>query len=318
MAGPGGGSRGGGGGRGGSFGGGGFSGGGGPGGGFRGPRGPMYGGWGWRRGPRFYGGCLGGLLGMMIFPIILILMAVVLVFSALSSSLMVLSDGGVVYYNEETFQDYANEQYYAEFGGAAATEDNILIVLLTAENYYDYCYIGWVGDHVATDINNLFGAEGTALGNAISAAVPQNYKYSLDSNLAQVMESLTARINGLGLSSSFKCREEHGRVESHLTNKSDLPLTEDTVNTALKAFTESTGISAVIVVDEMEDVFGRTMPAGAIVTLVMAAVILIIAIWLIVKVVRNRKRGGNNPGSGQQNSQYSNSYNDQYNDRQYY
>lgn len=327
MAGPGGGSRGGGGGRGGSFGGGGRGGmgggrgggfGGRPGGGFRGPRGPMFGGWGWGwRRPYYYGGggCLGGLLGMLMLPLLLVIMAIALVISSLMSSFTILSDGGIVPYDEEVFQDYANEQYYAEFGASGATEDNILIVFLTAENNYDYCYIGWVGDHVATGINHLFGAEGTALGNAVAAAVPENYKYSLDSNLAQVMETLSAKIGSLGLSSSFTCKEEHGRVESHLTNLSELQLTEDTVNTALKAFTEETGISAVIVVDEMEDVFGKTIPTGVIITLIIAAVIVIFAIVLIVKAVRARKNGGNDPNGRQQNTQYT-QYNG-YDDSQY-
>lgn len=312
MAGPGGGSRGGGGGRGGSFGGGGRGGmGGGRGGGFggggyRGPRGPMFGGpmfggWGYRRrygyygrGPGFYGGgCLGGLLGMLMLPFLLVMMAIALVISSVSSSMMVLKDGGIVPYNEETFQDYANQQYLAEFG---SSEDGIVVVFLTAENNYDYCYIGWVGDHLNADVNYLFGAEGTALGNGIYAEVPDNYKYSLDSNLANVTDRLASEINRLNLTTNYRCSEDRSNLPSRLVNRSALDLNAETVNLSLTAFTEQTGIPMTIVVDEMEDVFGKEMPFSVIFTLILAGGILILAIVLIVKAVRNRKKGPNQPG----------------------
>lgn len=308
MAGPGGGSRGGGGGRGGSFGGGGRGGmGGGRGGGFGGGRGygprgpmfggPMFGGWGYRRRYGYYGGygggCLGGLLGMLMLPFLLIAMAAVLVISSLSSSFMILKDGGIVPYNEETFQDYANEQYMAEFG---ASEDGIVVVFLTAENYYDYCYIGWVGDHLNANVNELFGADGTALGNSVSREVPKNYKYSLDSNLANVTDRLATAIGQLDLASNYRCNETQPEAKSRLINYSDLPLTEETVNLSLTAFTKNTGIPMVIVVDEMEDVFGKEMPFSVIFTLILAGGIVIFAIVLIVKAVRRRKKGPQNPG----------------------
>ncbi len=312
MAGPGGGSRGGGGGRGGSFGGGGgFGGGGRRGGGFGGPRGPMFRprpmfgmgwGWGWRRGPYYYGGggCLGGLLGMLMLPFLLVLLAIVLVISALGSSLMLLKDGGMVPYNEETFQDYANDQYYQAFGGQSGVEDNILIVFLTAENNYDYCYIGWVGDHVHGDVNYLFGAEGTALGNAISSSVPENYKYSLDSNLAMVTERMASAINRLQLRSNFRCDESHGAAQSKLINHSALPITGETVNMALEQFTEETGISIAIVVDEMEDVFGKSMPTSAIITLVIAGAVVIFAGYMVIRaIIQKKKNPGGTPPSGQ-------------------
>lgn len=329
MAGPGGGSRGGGGGRGGSFGGGGRGGiGGGRGGGFGGrpggfgprpPRRPMFGGpmfgWGWHRGPRFYGGggCLGGLLGMLMLPFFLVIMAIVLVISSLSSSMMVLKDGGVVPYSEEDFQDYANQQYLAEFG---SSEDGIVVVFLTAENHYDYCYIGWVGDHVAADVNYLFGAEGTALGDGIYREVPDNYKYSLDSNLANVTDRLASEINRLNRGTNYRCTEDRSHLPSRLVNRSALDLNAETVNLSLTAFTEATDIPMVIVVDEMEDVFGKEMPFSVIFTLILAGGIVIFAIVLIVKAVRNRKKGPNQPGGQNGYNGQNGPYND-YDGRQY-
>lgn len=207
---------------------------------------------------------MGGLLGVILVPIVLI-MFVVAIFGSLLSSCTA-SSGPMsqsneaqyseVEYDEEKFQDYADAQYAAEFGDSTAYEDNLLIVFLTDEDYYSFSYIAWVGDHIATDINYMFGNEETELGQAMEASInTTSYKYSLDSNLAQVMETMEQKITAQGLDSSFKCEEEHVQVESHLTNKTSISMTEDTVNDALKNFTESTGIPVVIVVEDMDEVF---------------------------------------------------------------
>ena len=137
MPGPGGGSRGGGfggGSRGGGFGGGGF--GGGFGGGHRG--GPHFGGYHYGpRGPHFHrhygyggGGCLGGLLGMLMAPIIILFAAVVGFFGLFGSALTNISNGGQVQYNERTFQDYANEQL--EMGGKLGILCTVIGIFLGA------------------------------------------------------------------------------------------------------------------------------------------------------------------------------------------
>lgn len=319
MPGPGGGSRGGGGFRGGGFSSGGFSGGGHRGGGFgRGPRRPYRGfggpfGFGWYHRPYMYGGgCLGGLLGAFMAPIILIVFAAAFVFASFGNAFGSLSQGGDIHYDENTFQDYANEQYNAEFGGRGAYEDNILIVFLVDDvEYYDYAYIAWVGDHIDTDINLMFGAENTEFGRAISSYVNLNsYKYSLDSNLAQVIGRMEEKITALGGDSSFTCSEERAEFDSHLTNKTDMQLSADTVDAALKGFTEATGIPIVIVVDEIETVFGRSFSSNTIITLVLAGILVVIAIVLIVKAVKgnknNRSRNSNNSGSNYNNGSQNN------------
>ncbi len=287
MPGPGGGAHGGGGFRGGGFGGG-------HGGGFGGPhhyrgyRGGFY-----RRGIYGGGGCLGSLMGMILMPVILILLSVVLLFSSLGNAYSVFSQGGVITYNEEEFQDYADAQYAAEFGNTTAYEDNILIVFLTDDEYYDYCYIAWVGDHILTDINLMFGNDQTTLGRSIAASVnASNYKYSLDSNLAQVVDQMKNSIVDKGID-SFTCMENHNQVESHLTNKTEMDLTESTINTALQSFTDETGISMVVVVENMEDVFGKEIPASTIGTAIIAVGLIVLAIYLIVGIKRRKQNGDN-------------------------
>lgn len=268
MPGPGGGARGGGGSRGGgSFGGGGFNTGGHRGGFSGGPHhvggfnrpphhGPHLGG-GWYHRPRYYGG-RGGCLGGIFIPVIILFLFGFVFFSSLfDSDNVIITETENSVYDENTFQDYANEQYKKEFGNSTAYEDNILLVFLTEdENYYDYYYIAWVGDHIATDINYMLGNENTELGNAISSSVnTSSYKYSLDSNLAQVIEFLKNQIVSENIENSFSCDETHIQVDSHLTNKTSIDMTEETVNSALQSFTDTTGIPIVIVVDDIDNVF---------------------------------------------------------------
>lgn len=308
-------------------GGGGFGGGGGRGfgGGFGGGNRGGFGGGGWGHrphygfgffGPRFgFGGCLGGLLGMLMLPIIIIMLVAVVLISTVSSAFTNVVQGGEIRYNEETMQDYADRQYAAEFGASGAYEDHILLVFAVEDQeYYDYAYIAWVGDHINTRITNLFGNDQTALGRAITANVNQtNYKYSLDSNLAGVVMTMQENIEALGLESSYNsaCKDTHADVASHITNKTEsMELTEATVNDALAEFTKATGISMVIVVDEAEDVLGKKLSLADIMTVIVCIVLLVVAIVLIVKAVKNKKRGGGNNGGN--NGGYNNGYNNNY------
>lgn len=304
MPGPGGGSRGGG--FGGGSRGGGFSGGsrgGGFGGGSRGggfgygPRGPMfYGGYGRRRYYGGGGGCLGGLIGALMAPIILLMLAVVLLFSFVGSAVSNVANGGIVIYSEEAFQKYANEQYMKEFSTSGEPdEDNLLIVFLTNEEADEYYVIAWVGDNLRTEINLLFGDEYTAFGRAVHQSINAEYHaYSLSANLAAVMATMTDEVNRLNLSSSFINEPDNNNmVESHLTNHSPLAMNAETVDTALKTFTEETGISAVIVVDTMENVFGKNIPLSDILLILGFVALIVVAIVMIVRGVKKRKNGGN-------------------------
>ncbi len=306
MPGPGGGSRGGGGGRGGSFGGGGFGGGGR--GGFGGGHhhgGPHFGGippfhhhryhhhHHWGHGPHYHGN---GCLGVIMAPIIVIFFAVVFFLSAITSLISGASGSpgntSRVVYDENTFQDYAEVQYLAEFGSSTAYEDNLLIVFLAEEeNYYDFYYIAFMGDDIVDPIYNLFGNNQTDLGIAMNSSISaSSYKYSLDKNLAQVMLQMEKEILALNLDTSFSCKEEHVQVKSHITNKTAIPLTEDTVNKALESFTEKTGIPTVIVVENMEEVFPVSSSSNSVIIMIIAAVAIIIAVVFIVRTVRKKKK----------------------------
>ena len=304
MPGPGGGSHGGGfggGSRGGGFGGGGF-GGGRPGGFGHGPyHRPHY----HYHRPFFFGGyrpyygyggggCLGGLLGMLMAPFLILFMVVIMLFSVFGNAFTNVANGGQIIYNEPAFQDYANEQYLKEFGDSTAYEDNILIIFLTNEASDGYYAIAWVGYNLDNKITAMFGNEYTEFGRQMLMQVNQEYhKYSLSQNLATVIDNLGDKIAALNLDSSFITQEDHSKMtESHVTNNSEfLSISEQTVNRALTEFTEKTDIPIVIVVDDMEDVIGKTITGSDIFTVIFAIGLAGFAIYMIVKAVKQRKNG---------------------------
>lgn len=251
------------------------------------------------------------MTGLLALPVILIMLMVISVYSLIGGGMDVTISGG---YDEEAFQDFANQQYQAEFGSSSAYEDNLLIVFLTSEDHYDFAYIAWVGDHIVKDVNHKLGADGTSLGEAMNACInASNYKYSLDTDLAFVVEELTETIQYLGMEDPFTCEEDHIHVTSHLTNRTDLEMNEDVVNSALAEFTQVTGIPAVIVVEEMIDVFGETTTVGPTfsksiyVTIAVVAVIVIVIIFLS----KRRKQDQDDFGAPTKDSRYR-QFDDQY------
>lgn len=212
-------------------------------------------------------------------------------------------------YDEMTLQNYADEQYAKYFSDSACYEDNLLIVFLTAEDCYDYYYIAWVGDHIDMNINYMMGDNDTELGRAMSENInASNYKYSLDSNLAAVVNSMAKQIQNLGLENSLSCGTNHVAVTAQLVNNTELPMTQSTVDDALENFADVTGIPVVVVVEDMEDVFGSnalsTNSSGSVLSILPVLVIVAIVIVVIFVLVR-RKKDNDETDTQDKNKQYS-------------
>ncbi len=278
MPGPGGGGSRGGGFSGGSFGGGGrgFSGGGGFGGGSFGGHnaGGSFGGshhhhhhhghyGGWGRGPvRVGGGCGGSIFAVIV--IILFIAFGALWFIAEPGTVTINGKPVYIYedelaYDEGIMQDYANSRYKEIFGEHPFYEDNILLVFLTNEEADGYYTIAWVGDNIKREINEMFG-EYTEYGEYMSQYINTNYyAYTLDMNLADVINAMEKSIAEAQLGSSFYEDNDHDKAaESSLYNyDTRLDISKEIVDSALKSFTYKTGIPCVIVVDTVESVFGK-------------------------------------------------------------
>ncbi len=285
MAGPGGGGRSGG------FGGGSFGGGGGGrgfGGGFhRGPRRPFF-------GFGYGGGCLGGLYGLILAPIIAIFVVTIIIIGLFISLFNTVSEGGQIDYNEAEFQEYAVDAYYDTFTDRKSAEDNILIVFLVNEEADGYYPIAIVGDNVKSSINNMFGNEYTEFGISVRYNVGDYYANNLSRSLADIMADMENKVSYLGLSSSFNTAVDHSsKINSHIIDRSNLSLNEGVVNSALQSFTNTTQIPAVILVEDVEDVFDTLFPFVELFLLIIMMGLLALAVFFLVRGIIS-KRSGNN------------------------
>lgn len=271
--------------------GGGFGGGFGGGGGFRGGFG------GGHRPPRrgfffmpFWGG---GCLGALFTPIICMVLAIVMMIGVIGGGLTTLFRGGNVVYNENKMQDYASRQYATIYDPSSATyEDNVLVVFLTNEDGQSYYCIGWVGDNLKSQISDLFGNEYTTLGSAMQSSInTSSYRYSLGSNLAQVTEKMETSVRNQNLDTVYRAQkaERHEAGKVYNRSNSDIQFNAETVDAALKNFTDSTDISMSIVVADAKDVFGKSLNSAAILALLLCIVLIVYAVVAIVRYVKRRR-----------------------------
>ncbi len=166
-------------------------------------------------------------------------------------------------YSESLFQEYTNNKYKEIFGETTCYEDNILVVFLTTDANDGYYTIAWVGDNLRYEVTDLFGNEQTTLGDAMTNSISDYHGYSLGSNLANVVDKMSSAVVELGLDTPYKSQADRSVVaESKVYNYSNCEFTEDTVNASLKNFTENTGVTFCIVVDNETTVFGggKTVP----------------------------------------------------------
>lgn len=261
---------------------------------------------------------MGGLFGILLLPLIVILLLGGILLASISglvNGLSVAAQGGLVNYDESAFEEYADTCYAQEFPGTAY-EDNILIVLVTAENCEDFKWIGWVGNHLTADVNQLFGGNETELGRAFTSNMSPNYQYALTNSLTAVVEQMEEQVVlAVGDGEAFRstCQDKRGNYESHVTNKTELRIDEETLNAALAQFTATTDIPIVIVVDTAENVFGRYIPASSIVAIVVTVLLLGLVIFLTVRMVRRRKQQADSNDYGSNNGNPDNgSYNNGY------
>ena len=242
---------------------------------------------------------MGGALGAMIMPIFILLFMFVWFSAAIPSCSFVEVENidPTPEYNAKAINAFADEQYAAAFGLTEDYEDHLLFVFLTAEDCYDYYYIAWMGDHIERDVVELFGNNQTALGRALEASINvQSYEYSLDSDLATAFRHMANQVVALGHEDNYTCAAPAHEVTSHVVNRTALPLTEQTLNAALEEFTAKTGITAVVVVEDMTDVLGglhagmhaETSTSIGYSSLVILPVIAV-AVVLVVLVVRSQK-----------------------------
>lgn len=227
---------------------------------------------------------------MLLVPFMLVVFCLIFVFGIVSSSFSAISQGGTVQYDENTMQDYASAQYDAAFATSGAYEDGLLITFLVEEgDYYNYQYIAWTGHHIRENVRDMFGGDYTALGQTIAAHINgASYKYSLDINLSDMVDDLRQQITVMG-SDHYTCQEDRSALSSHLVNRTNISMSEETVCAALQRFTEETGIPLVLVVENSDAVLPVQYPVGAAIALVLFIAVAVLVVVLLVRRYNRRQ-----------------------------
>ena len=76
-----------------------------------------------------------------------------------------------------------------------------------------------------------------------------------------------------------------------------LPMTKETVESALANFTAETGIPIVIVVDTVENIYGKGLTGTDIMVIIMCLIFIGVAVFLIIRAIKQGKNG-NPPSDG--------------------
>lgn len=217
------------------------------------------------------------LIGILLFAV---------VFGGVASLFNGCSFDGVNVYDEGALQDYANKQYAVAFGNTDDYELNILLVFTVYDDYNGYETIAFVGDDLDSKITNMYGNEYTEYGIAVMANMSSNYQYSISKNLASIVDTMADKTAQYSQNDD----ESIDTSFSRLINDSSLSINDQTVNKALVAFTEKTGINIAIAVADGADVFGESegFKTLGIIAIVIMAVIAIFAIF------SKRSGGGRN------------------------
>ncbi len=246
-------------------------------------------------GPRrhYYGGGGGGCGGVIVALVILGVFALAFL-GMLIDSLTVGDDpNGDIIYNETVFQTYAGGEYNNAFRGTEDYENNILLVYTVYEGYDGFECIAWVGNNVPTSIDEMM------TGSSISSGISDYYEFQLSKGIAMSIDKLTDRAPASSASVDTRF--------SKLTNYSSLEMNKETVNKALVAFAEKTGINIAVVVVDGADVFGVSESGDAGFAIFGIVFIAIIAIIIIGSVNKSKGNGSSsndktdktNPDAGQ-------------------
>ena len=254
----------------------------------------------WRRPYYGYGGgCLGGIVGLFLLPIFILIFAGIIAVASIIELVGAIANGGVVQYNERAFQEYADAQYKAEFSEYSETyEDNLLIVFTTTEDADGYYTIVWAGDNISDGINLMFGKNAEYAASLNKNLNTEDYKYALDKNLSMVINEMAAYASRY---SSYIEPSTAPKAPSRVINRDeDLDFTTETVQKSVDKFTDKTGIPIVLIIDDEEDVFGKSFPVGTVVLGVISLAFVTFAVVWIVKSVgarRKAKSGTDTPGA---------------------
>ncbi|MBQ7364092.1 MAG: hypothetical protein IJW46_00655, partial [Clostridia bacterium] len=148
-------------------------------------------------------------------------------------------------------------------------------------------------DHIDDEITMMFGNTTSALGRALESSVSiDSYEKTLGKELAKAMATMERRVVSKELASTFTCEDMREGAFSQLIDESRLAISEDTLQEALDSFAMGTGISTVLVIDDMADVLDTYIPLGSWALFLCGVILIGITVWLIMRIIKAKHRSG--------------------------
>jgi len=236
------------------------------------------------------------IVGIVLFPLLLTIFAIIIFFVYLSPTVQTIKDGGKINYSDQVADNYRTEAYADAFSSSSAKEDNLIIVYLVNGDGNQFYCMSKLGTNVAENVTKLFGNKDSEFGKIVTSSMDKEFKNTLGYSLCEIVDGMGDKIQALNLGSPFKAESDRtSTAESKIINKSSLDVSVNDVNSSLVAFTQDTGISAVIVIDEIENVFEKRMPVGDIALLAILTIVAVISVVSTTKKVIARIRFEKNP-----------------------
>lgn len=206
--------------------------------------------------------------------------------------------------NENDFEHWTEDLYDLNFKATSNYEDYILVsLLIDEEDYYEYYYCVWIGDHVSNDVAELFGDEDSIIGQALDENIAYNYKYSLSSDLCDAIRYIYNEYDSN--SSGLTCNDEQNSIRpSMLIDNTSLELDVDIVSASLFLLEMSTGVRMILNVSSISD-FEKVYSSSRfdiddfMPFIIFGAILLIFIIIIIVSTIKkvNKKKKSENNNS---------------------
>ena len=122
------------------------------------------------------------------------------------------------------------------------------------------------------------------------------FENSLSKDLRSVVQKMKTEV--LRVPDRFEDTPTAEAIAPRFVNHSSFRITDATVQGALDDFYQETGISMSLVVAEMSDVFEKGLDGDTYIMLVVGIGLLALAVFLIVRTIKNKKNGGNGGDGG--------------------
>ena len=227
----------------------------------------------------------------VVVVICVILFAFIAALSNQALSVNAETDGVVP--DKTVLEAYAKSQYEEAFGNSEGYENNVIIVFLANKSSDRYYCTAYLGNNVRDEIVNVFGPEPYPFGSTMENLVPRYYANKLTANFRDVMMQMKGSIKYAkdegGFDSIFIDPQKIEKpASSYVINHTKLDIDNQNLDQGLDDFTKATGLSAVIVVNYMSNVFERESNPYILPIIFLSLLLIALGIFLVIKSVKRK------------------------------